>query len=259
VIVIKNKASIRKMEQAGALLAELFKQLSQLVKPGISTLDLDRAIEAYLKANGLESRTKGYMGYKHASCISVNDVVVHGVPSDANILKDGDLVKIDVCASWKGYCADMARSFYVGTMPAEVSRFVENAQRALNKGIAQARPGKRLGDISAAIQKEIEAGGYGIIRDFAGHGIGKQMHEEPEVLNYGFAGKGPILRPGMAFAIEPMITMGTHEVFITDDGWTVKTADKSLAAHVEDTVVITENGPKIITRSTAANAASDAI
>jgi len=257
-IAIKNKVAIRKMEQAGARLVEIFKEIASLVKPGTTTLEIDQAIESRLKAKGMESKTKGYMGYQHASCISVNDVVVHGVPSAKIILANGDLVKIDVCASWNGYCADMARSFYVGQAPHDVACFIENAQRALNKGIEQARPGNRLGDISAAIQKEIEAGGYGIIRDFAGHGIGKQMHEEPEILNVGSAGEGPILRAGMAFAIEPMTTMGKHDVYITDDGWTVKTADKSLAAHVEDTVVVTENGPKILTRTTAANAACDA-
>ena len=258
-ITIKNKASIRKMEQAGSLLVEMFEEVTPMIKPGLTTFDLDQAIETLIKNKGLESRTKGYMGYAHASCISVNDEVVHGVPSANRVLKDGDLIKVDVCASWRGYCADMARSFYVGPMPEDVARFVENAQRALNKGIEQAVPGKRLGDISAAIQQEIEAGGYGIIRDFAGHGIGKQMHEAPEILNVGAAGEGPVLRAGMAFAIEPMTTMGAHNVYITDDGWTVKTVDKSLATHVEDTVVITENGPRILTRTTAADAASDAL
>lgn len=256
-ITIKNKASIRKMEQAGELLATIFEEVASLIKPGVSTLRLDQVIEQRITEKNLQSKMKGYMGYTHVSCISVNEEVVHGVPSEKKILKKGDLVKIDVCASWRGYCADMARSFYVGEMPEHVSRFVSNAQRALNKGIAQAVPGKRLGDISAAIQKEIEAEGYGIVRDFAGHGIGKQMHEEPEILNVGSAGKGPLLRPGMAFAIEPMITMGTHDVYIDEDGWTVKTTDNSLATHVEDTVVVTELGPKIITRTTAAQAAND--
>ncbi len=258
-ITIKNKASIRKMEQAGVLLAEIFKEITPLIKSGVTTLELDQAIEALIFKKDLQSRMKGYMGYAHASCISVNDEVVHGVPSAKKILKEGDLVKIDVCASWRGYCADMARSFYVGKMPEDIACFVANAQRALNKGIEQARSGKRLGDISAVIQKEIEAEGYGIIRDFAGHGIGKNMHEEPEILNVGSAGDGPILRSGMAFAIEPMITMGSHDVYVTDDGWTVKTSDRSLAMHVEDTVIVTENGPKIVTRTTAALAASDTL
>lgn len=251
-IVIKSKGSIRKMEQAGSFLLEIFDEIAPLIKAGVSTLELDKEIEKRIAQKGLVSRTKGYMGYRHASCISLNDEVVHGVPSLKKKLQNGDLVKIDVCASWQGYCADMARSFYVGTMSQEVERFVKNAQRALNKGIEQARPGKRLGDISAAIQAEIEKDGFGIVRTFAGHGIGKKMHEEPEILNYGDAGKGPTLQPGMTFAIEPMITMGKDEVFIDEDGWTVKTVDRSLAAHVEDTVVITEGEPKILTRAAKA-------
>lgn len=258
-ITIKNKVAIRKMEQAGMQLVEIFKEITSLIKPGISTLEIDQAIESQLKKRGMISKTKGYMGYKHASCISVNDVVVHGIPSERIILQDGDLVKIDVCASLNGYCADMARSLYVGNIPHEVAHFIENAQRALDRGISQARPGNRLGDISAAIQKEIEAGGYGVVRDFAGHGIGKQMHEEPEILNVGTEGQGPILRAGMAFAIEPMTTMGAYDVYVADDGWTVKTVDKSLAVHVEDTVVVTEDGPKILTRTTAARAAGDTL
>ncbi len=248
-IRIKNKDSLRKMEHAGKLLSEIFREIVPLIKQGAVTSELDASIAALLKQKGLVSRMKGYMGYQHVSCISINDEVVHGVPSAHKKLKDGDLVKIDVCASWRGYCADMARSFYVGTMPHDVVRLVTNVQRALDKGIAQARPGKTLGDISAAIQAEIEKEGFGIVREFAGHGIGKQMHEEPEILNYGDAGKGPKLRPGMAFAIEPMITSGNHDVFIADDGWTVKTVDQSLAAHVEDTVVVTEGEPKVLTRA----------
>lgn len=253
-IKIKNKASLQKMETAGKLLVEIFDEIASLIAPGLTALAIDRAIEQSIQKKGLLSRTKGYMGYKHASCISINDEVVHGVPSDQKVLKDGDLVKIDVCASWRGYCADMARSFYVGCASEPVQRFVSNAQRALNKGIEQVRVGNTLGDISAAIQREVEKEGFGIVRDFAGHGIGKQMHEEPEILNYGEAGKGVKLQAGMVFAIEPMITMGKHDVYVDRDGWTVKTADKSLAAHVEDTVVVTESGPKILTRANTARA-----
>jgi len=253
-IKIKNKASLQKMETAGKLLVEIFDEIASLIAPGLTALAIDRAIEQSIQKKGLLSRTKGYMGYKHASCISINDEVVHGVPSDQKVLKDGDLVKIDVCASWRGYCADMARSFYVGCASEPVQRFISNAQRALNKGIEQVRVGNTLGDISAAIQREVEKDGFGIVRDFAGHGIGKQMHEEPEILNYGEAGKGVKLQAGMVFAIEPMITMGKHDVYVDRDGWTVKTADKSLAAHVEDTVVVTESGPKILTRANTARA-----
>ena len=248
-IAIKNKDSIRKMERAGQLLQEVFCLLSGVLKPGITTLDIDCLIESELKKRDLKSKSKGYMGYAHVSCISVNEVVVHGIPSKCIILKSGDLVKVDVCASWSGYCADMARSYFIGTPDKKALQLVEVAKRALDKGIAQAKPGNRIGDISAAIQKEVEKHGFGIVRDFAGHGIGKQMHEDPEILNVGKAGAGPVIQVGMAFAIEPMITLGDYRVFVEKDNWTVKTRDNSLAAHVEDTVVVTLNGPKVITRA----------
>ena len=238
------------MAMAGKLLNEIFREIASAIRPGTTTLELDQMIARLIKEKGMVSKTKGYMGYRHSSCISVNDEVVHGVPSDKK-LKDGDLVKVDICVSWKGYCADMARAFYIGEMPEDVKRFVQNAQRALRKGIDKARPGNKLTDISAAIQEEIEKEGFGVVREFAGHGIGKQMHEDPEILNYGEPGQGPTLQPGMTFAIEPMITMGNHEVYICEDGWTVKTVDKSLAMHVEDTVAVTNSEPKILTQTAA--------
>jgi methionyl aminopeptidase len=247
-ITIKNKVVIRKMEQAGQLLLEIFDELAAVIRPGMSTLELDQWIEQQQVKRELVSQSKGYKGYRHVSCISVNDEVVHGVPRAGTIIKMGDLVKVDVCVAWRGYCADMARGFFVGPATPQAIKLIETAQRALDKGIEQAVPGKRLSDISAAIQAAVEAEGFGIVRDFAGHGIGKRMHEEPEILNYGQPGKGPVLRAGMTFALEPMITMGKHGVYITEDGWTVKTEDKSLAAHVEDTIVITESGPRILTR-----------
>lgn len=249
-ITIKNKASLRKMEEAGRLLAGIMRDIEVRICSGVNTLSLDTWIDQEMTKRGLKSKTKGFMSYRHASCISVNDEVVHGVPSESSVLKDGDVVKIDICASWQGYCADMARTFFVGTVPEEVRNFALVAQAALDKGIAQAREGNRLSDISAAIQAEVERHGYGVIRDFAGHGIGKQLHEDPEILNYGAPGKGPVLRSGMTFAIEPMITMGKYDVYISTDGWTVKTKDKSLAAHVEDTIAITQGDPKILTRNT---------
>ncbi len=247
-IVIKNKSSIRKMEEAGSLLSSMFDELESMIFAGITTGEIDAWIETYLHKRNLVSRMKGYMGYKHVSCISVNDEVIHGVPS-SRVLQDGDFVKVDVCASYKGYCADMARPFFIGKVTDEVRQLAEVAERSLKAGIAKAIPGNRLGDISAAIQQVVEQAGCGVVRDFAGHGIGKQMHEDPEVLNYGRKGEGPLLRAGMAFAIEPMITKGDYAVCIAQDGWTVCTKDNSLAAHVEDTVVITDSGPKIITRN----------
>jgi len=247
-IIIKNKASIEKMHNAGKLLSEIFEQLPNVILVGTSTLVIDSWIEKELLKNGLVSKMKGYMGYKHVSCISLNDEVVHGVPTDSKIVKQGDLVKIDVCASLKGYCADMARCFFVGESSKEIKQLVEIAKRALDAGISKAHAGNHLTDISAAIQAEIDKYGFGILKDFAGHGIGKSMHEDPEILNYGEAGKGPVLQVGMAFAIEPMITLGGDDVYITQDGWTVKTKDKSFAAHVEDTIAITNEGPIVLTR-----------
>lgn len=250
-ITIKNKISVSKMEKTGLLLQEIFDELSDYIKEGVSTLAIDTKIAQLQKQKKLVSKTLGYRGYKHVSCISVNDEVVHGVPCESRILKDGDLVKVDICASHEGYCADMARAYFIGKPSAQALKLVEVAENALKKGISQARAGNRLGDISAAIQEEVEKHGYGVVRDFAGHGIGKQMHEDPEILNYGKPGQGVLLQPGMTFAIEPMITEGSYKVYVAKDGWTVKTSDMSLAAHVEDTIAITHGEPKVLTRSNA--------
>ncbi|MBI2774645.1 type I methionyl aminopeptidase [Candidatus Dependentiae bacterium] len=246
-ITIKNKVAIQKMQTAGAFLAEIFHELNQVISPGKTTLEIDAWIAAQLSKRSMVSATKGYKGYKHSSCISVNDEVVHGIPG-TRIIETGDLVKVDICASWKGYCADAARPYFVGKMPADIEKLLHVALESLNKGIAQAKAGNKLTDISHAIQSEVEIHGFGVVRDFAGHGIGKHMHEDPEILNYGTPGRGPVLRPGMTFALEPMITQGSYEVYVTHDTWTVKTKDKSLAAHIEDTVLVTESEPLILTR-----------
>ena len=247
-IPIKDERSIELMARAGRLLAGLFQELSAVIIPGCTTHDIDTWIDAELLRRGLVSQSKGYHGYRHASCISVNDVVVHGIPHRKKKIIEGDLVKVDVCAAWKGFCADMARCYFVGESSANARRLVEAAEAALAQGIEQARPGNRVGDISAAVQKAIEACQFGIVRDFAGHGIGRRMHEEPEILNYGAAGHGPLIKAGMAFAIEPMITAAGEAVKVLDDGWTAVTVDGSLAAHVEDTVIVTHDGPWVITR-----------
>lgn len=249
-MMIKSKDAIFKMKTAGKLLAEIFEMVPSVIKPGVTTLMIDQWIAGQLKVSNLVSQSKGYMGYQHVSCISVNQVVVHGVPSSQVILKQGDLVKVDVCAAWKGYCADMARAYLVDVQEptVEISKFITTAQQALQAGIDQAVEGNRLFDISYAIQQVAEKQGYGIVRDFAGHGIGKKMHEEPDVPNFGKKGTGMILRAGMTFAIEPMITVGHYDVFVMKDEWTVQTTDQSLAMHVEDTILITENGPEVLTR-----------
>jgi len=247
-ISLKNDQALEHMSTAGRLLATIFEEIPGILRAGCSTLDIDQYIEHRLHEMRLVSGSKGYKGYRFVSCISLNDVVVHGIPSASCIIKSGDLVKIDVCAAFQGYFADMTRSYCVDHIDLAVERLVSAAYCALDKGIEQAWMGKHLSDISAAIQQEAEGKGFGVVRDFAGHGIGRAMHEEPEILNYGKAGRGPVLECGMAFALEPMITMNDYHVYVADDGWTVKTVDGGYAAHVEDTIVITDNGPKIITR-----------
>lgn len=247
-IHIKNKSAINKMEMAGKLLAEICEQLPEIIQPGITTLAIDTWVAKKIHEKGLVSRMHGYHGYRHVTCVSVNEQVVHGVPSEKRVLRSGDLVKVDVCASWNGYCADMARCFFVDKGDQKVQDLVRVAYDSLNKGIEQVQVRNRIGDISAAVQREVEANGFGVVQDFAGHGIGKSMHEDPEILNYGKPGTGPEMRAGMAFAIEPMITLGHYDVIVLSDGWTVETVDKSFAAHVEDTVVVTEHGPMVLTR-----------
>lgn len=247
-ITIKNKAAIEKMRVAGHALALVMASIGDHVKVGKNTLDLDQIIEEKMRAGGLKPECKGYGTYKHATCISVNDVVVHGIPSKEIILKSGDFVKIDVVGSYKGYCADMARYFFVGEVNPKAAMLAQVAQTALDNAIKRITPGIRLSDVSACIQQEVEKAGFGVVRYFAGHGIGKSMHEAPDVPNYGKPGQGPILQEGMTLAIEPMITEGSYDIHILEDGWTAKTVDGGLAAHVEDTVVVTKNGAEILTR-----------
>lgn len=248
-IKIKNKIAIQKMKIAGQKLKTLFTRIGGLSLINMTTLELDSWIEKAMVQEGLHSKMKGYMGYKYVSCISINNQVVHGMPSGSKVIKAKDLVKVDVCVSFDGYSADMARMFYSDTLMDEpVKKLIKVAQSALDKGIEMMRPGKRLSDISAAIEQEIQLYSFGIVQDFAGHGIGKNMHEEPEILNYGKPGNGPVLQAGMVFALEPMITLGSPEVYIDKDGWTVNTTDGSMAAHVEDTIVITQGDPEILTR-----------
>lgn len=237
------------MRIAGKRLAQILEDIKQDVVAGKSTWELDFAIEAKMRSQSLKPVCKGYGSYKHATCISVNDVVVHGIPSKETILKSGDFVKIDVVGSFENYCADLTRYFFVGDVSEQAKKIAQTAQVALDKAIALIKPGVYLSEISASIQEEVEREGFGVVRCFSGHGIGKSIHEEPEVPNYGKRGSGgPILREGMTLAIEPMITQGSYEVVVMPDGWTAKTKDGGLAAHVEDTIVVTRDGVEILTR-----------
>ncbi|MFA5075601.1 MAG: type I methionyl aminopeptidase [Candidatus Babeliales bacterium] len=247
-IKIKNKISIERMQTAGRLLSQILQDVKELIVPGINTLQIDNFIEKRMLSLGLKPVCKGYAGYQHATCISLNDVIVHGIPSDKIILKSGDFVKIDVAGSYKNYCADIARYFFVGQVDENVKKIAFVAQKALDCAIEKAVVGNHLSDISACVQQVVEAADFGVVRDFAGHGIGKNMHEQPDIPNFGTAGQGPVLQEGMTFAIEPMITQGNYSVKIMQDGWTAKTLDGGLAAHVEDTILITNNGPQIFTR-----------
>lgn len=247
-MIVKSKDAIKKMRMAGKLLATIFENMKPIVIVGTTTARIDAWIAQELEKSEMISQSQGYMGYKHVSCISVNDVIVHGVPSENITIKDGDIVGVDVCASWNGYCADMARCFVMGSIPEETQRLLDCTQDALDRGIESAVVGNRLFDISHTIQRTIETCGYGIVREFAGHGIGKRMHENPDLPNYGEAGTGMRLKAGMTFAIEPMVTAGSEKMKMDNDGWTARTKDGSLAAHIEDTVLITEDGPEILTR-----------
>jgi len=252
VIIVKNKTALQKMTSAGQKLSRIFTQLPVLIKPGVTTAEIDRWVGMQLKEAGLVSRSKGYMGYQHVTCISVNDEVVHGVPCNEKKLKKGDLVTVDICASWKGYCADMARSFFVDkAQDVELEKLVAVAQSSLDKGIEQARVGNRVSDISAAVQKEVEKHGFGVVRDFAGHGIGKSLHEEPQVPNYGLPKQGHEIKEGMCLAIEPMINLGNKEIKTDDDGWTIRTLDGKLSAHFEHTIAVTSDGPLVLSKAKA--------
>ena len=246
-IIIKSKQELDLMREAGKVCGQILRDLKDLIKPGISTLEIDRFVEKTVREHGMTAAEKGYCGYPASVCVSINDEVVHGIPSKKRHLKEGDIVSCDLVVEYKGYMADAARTYPVGQVSPEAAHLIETAERAFFNGIAYAKPGYRLQDISYAIQKTVEGEGFGVIRDFVGHGIGSEMHEDPQIPNVGKAGKGPRLQPGMTLAIEPMITQGTWEVDILEDDWTAVTLDGGLAAHYENTVVITDGEPELLT------------
>lgn len=235
------------MRRAGKVCGDILKELGNIIKPGISTMEIDRFVEKTVKANGMKASEKGYCGYPASVCVSINEEVVHGIPSKKRILREGDIVSVDLVVEYKGYMADAARTYAVGEISPEARHLIETAEKAFFDGIAFAKEGYRLSDISNAIQKTVEGEGFGVIRDFVGHGIGSDMHEDPQIPNYGKPGKGPRLQKGMTLAIEPMITQGSYEVDVLQDNWTVVTIDGGLAAHYENTVVITDGEPQLLT------------
>jgi len=253
-VTIKSNKEIELMEDVCKIVAKFYEQLEKEIRPGISTYDLDQKAEKIMRSLGGIPAQIGYNPgidgippYKHATCISVNDEVIHGIPSKSKILKDGDIVSIDTVALKNGFHGDAARTFVVGKTSKEAYRLVDITKQAFFEGIKFAKPGYRVGDISHAIGEFVRENGYSVIREFQGHGIGREMHEDPGIPNYGKAGKGLRLEPGMTLAIEPMVIQGKPNILELDDGWTIVTEDGSLSAHYENTILITKNEPKILT------------
>ncbi len=246
-IILKSRSEIEKMRKCNAIVAAILEELRKKIKPGIKTIELDRLSEELALKKGARPAFKGYRGYPYALCASVNSEVVHGMPSERE-LKEGDIVSLDFGILNDGYYGDAAVTVPVGEITPGARRLLKITEEALYRGIAEVKAGNRIGDISAAIQGHVEAAGYSVVRDLVGHGIGKSLHEDPQVPNYGSSGRGVELKPGMVFAIEPMVNEGTYRVEILRDGWTVVTADGKLSAHFEHSVAITENGPVILSR-----------
>jgi methionyl aminopeptidase len=245
-IIRKSPREIEKMAGAGALVAETIAHVGTLLVPGVTTAELDDAAGAFIRERGGIPTSEGYNGYPRAICISPNEVVVHGIPGPYEV-GEGDLVTIDVGVTLDGYIADSAYTFGVGEIDEEAQRLLDTAQDALDAGIAQARVGNRVGDISRAVQDVVEGAGFAVVRNLVGHGVGRYYHEDPHIPNFGEPGRGPRLSEGMTIAIEPMITVGGPDVVMAADGWTVSTADGSLSAHFEHTVAVTGDGPRILT------------
>jgi methionyl aminopeptidase len=243
---LKSKSEIEKMAVACHIVAEVLELLVHAVRPGITTLELDALAERNIRARGAVPAFKGYRGFPNTLCASINEQVVHGIPSKRR-LRAGDIVGLDLGAKWEGYYGDAAVTIPVGQIPAGTECLLMTAREALYLGIKEVSSGKHLSDISHAVQQHAEARGYSVVRAFVGHGIGTALHEEPQVPNFGPPGRGPRLKVGMVLAIEPMVNIGHADVEILDDGWTVVTADGQLSAHFEHTVAITDDGPQILT------------
>ncbi len=247
-IILKSPREIALMRAAGQILAEVMERLRTFVKPGISTAEIDREVESFLAGRGAKPAFKGYRGFPATVCTSINEEVVHGIPLPHRRLREGDIIGLDLGCVVDGYYADCAFTLAVGEVPPRVRELLDVTRESLDRAVDQCRPGRRLGDISHAVQEHVERHGFSVVRAFVGHGIGRELHEDPQIPNFGEPGRGPVLKPGMVFAIEPMVTMGSWEVRILPDGWTAVTEDGSLAAHFEHTVAVSENGPDVLTR-----------
>ncbi|MBR0597232.1 type I methionyl aminopeptidase [Sinanaerobacter chloroacetimidivorans] len=246
-IIIKSQQEIEIMRESGKVTAFILSELCNMIRPGITTMEIDEFVESIILKNQMIPSFKGYNGYPASACVSVNEEVVHGIPSKNKVLQDGDIVSVDVGCTHKGYVSDAARTYGVGNISEEAQRLITATEASFFEGLKFCKVGYRLSDISSAIQKKAESEGFSVIRDFVGHGVGRAMHEEPQIPNYGKPGRGPRLAPGMVFAIEPMINAGTYEVEVLTDNWTVVTLDRKLSAHYENTVVITDGEPELLT------------
>lgn len=245
-IIMKTMEEIEKMRAAGKILAECHRQIAQMLKPGITTWEIDEFAEKFILSQGATPEQKGYHGYPYATCASVNDVICHGFPKKEP-LKDGDIVTIDMVVNLNGWLADSAWSYGIGTISEQATKLLDTTKESLFRGIEQAVAGNRIGDVAHAIQVYAESNGFSVVRDFIGHGIGSEMHEAPEVPHYGPAGKGPRLKEGMVFTIEPMLNTGSHRTKVDSDGWTARTIDGGLSAQYEHTLAITPQGTIILT------------
>lgn len=246
-VILRLPEEIEKARASNRIVAEVLSKLREKIKPGVRTRELDKFAEEIAEKRGAKPAFKGYRGYPHSLCISINEVVVHGMPSE-RILEEGDIVSLDFGVCYHGFCGDSAITLPVGKVTPKASRLMQVTEQSLYAGIEQARSGNRLGDISAAVQGVVEDAGYSVVRDFVGHGIGKDLHEDPQIPNFGQKGRGIELKRGMILAIEPMVNEGKYKVQILPDGWTVVTRDGSLSAHFEHSIAITENGPDILSR-----------
>jgi methionyl aminopeptidase len=247
-IIRKSIQEIEGMARAGELVAETIALLGEHLQPGITTGELDRIADEFIRERGGVPTSKGYRGFPAATCISPNSMVVHGIPGEHRV-DDGDLISIDVGITLDGLVADSAYTFAVGEVDEEAQRLLEVGKQALEAGIAQARAGNHVGDISHAVQQVVEGAGFSVVRSLVGHGVGRSYHEEPQIPNFGDPGRGPLLQTGMTLAIEPMITAGGPDVFLHDDEWSISSQDGSLAAHFEHTVAVTDASPRVLTRA----------
>ena len=246
-ITIKSEREIELMRHAGMLVSKMHKFIKPYIKEGISTYELDKLCEDYIRENDAIPTCKGYEGFPAALCTSVNSVVVHGIPDKKTKLKNGDIITIDVVIGYKGYQGDAAWTYAVGKINDEKKYLMEHTEKALYEGVKKVKPGNRIGDISHAVEEYATSHNLGVVRELCGHGIGREMHEDPEVPNYGIENTGPRLEPGMVICIEPMLTYGKRDIELLDDNWTVVTRDNKPAAHYEHTVLVTENGYEILT------------